>query len=240
MIQDFNCDLGEGEPLARTRMLMRWIGSANVACGGHAGDAATMERCVQLAGGNGVRLGAHPGPWSRADFGRGAVRLTPRELEALLLQQIGSLEVIARAAGVALHHIKLHGALYHAVEQSESMARSYLAIVRRWWPRCVLYVRAGGWVERLGRVSPSRPPRLWAEVFADRAYREDGLLVPRDRPDALLRTAAEVRRQVRELHLKGGVTTVEGRWIPLRGRTLCLHSDSGQAGARARLVAGLL
>src|SRR5438093_1543012 len=143
---DLNCDLGEGEPGPRTRALMRWITSANVACGRHAGDLPTMESCVRLAKQFGVRLGAHPGTASRGDFGRAPVEVGADELELLLLEQVGALERLARAAGVRLHHIKLHGALYHASEASDVVARRYLRSVRRWWPRSVPYVRAGGTV----------------------------------------------------------------------------------------------
>ena len=99
---DLNCDLGEREPLARTRALMRWITSANVACGGHAGDACSMERCVCLAKEFKVRLGAHPG--LAAKFGRGDVQITPPELQQLLETHVGALEQIARTHRVKLHH----------------------------------------------------------------------------------------------------------------------------------------
>jgi UPF0271 protein len=150
---DLNCDLGEGEALSHTRALMHWITSANVACGGHAGDLRTMESCVRLAKRFGVRLGAHPGPWSRGNFGRGRVDLTPDEFELLLLQQVGALERIARQHSVKLHHIKLHGGLYHASEESDALGARYVATVRRSWPKCVLYVRAGGRVARLADAS---------------------------------------------------------------------------------------
>ena len=129
---DLNSDLGEGEPIARTRALMRWITSANVACGGHAGDAKSMQRCVRLAKQCGVRLGAHPGPWSRGDFGRSAIQITPEEFELLLLQQVGALERVARANGARLHHIKLHGALYHASEAQTEIGECYVKSVARW------------------------------------------------------------------------------------------------------------
>src|SRR2546426_12111900 len=109
MTLDLNCDLGEGEPGGRTRALMRWIDSANIACGGHAGDVASMRRCLRLAKAHHVNAGAHPGPWNRSDFGRGATALSPDELELLLLHQVGTLERLARTEGVSLHHIKLHG-----------------------------------------------------------------------------------------------------------------------------------
>src|ERR1041385_1844039 len=112
---------------------MRWVTSANIACGGHAGDRESMEACARLAKSNGVRLGAHPGPWDRVDFGRGSVRLSPDGLELLLLHRVGALERIAQSTGLRLHHIKLHGGLYHASEEQEALATRYAAVVRRFW-----------------------------------------------------------------------------------------------------------
>lgn len=237
---DLNCDLGEGEPIARTRALMRWITSANVACGGHAGDAQLMEACVRLASAGGVRLGAHPGPWARSDFGRSAVSVTPDELELLLLQQVGALERIARAHRVRLHHIKLHGALYHATEADEALARRYLRVVRRWWPRCVVYARAGGLVARLARDIPSDDRvTVWPEAFADRGYRDDGTLVPRGEPGALLETAGEVRARGQLLAAMGAVESVHGCRLKLQPRTVCVHSDSADAARRLRQLSEL-
>src|ERR1043165_4558017 len=122
MRMDLNCDLGEGEPRARTRALMRWITSANVACGGHAGTLETMAVCCQLAREKRVRVGAHPGPGSRDDFGRGDLALSPEAFELLLVQQVGALAQVARRLQVRLAHIKLHGALYHAVDADQKLA----------------------------------------------------------------------------------------------------------------------
>ncbi|PYM12233.1 MAG: hypothetical protein DME18_11940, partial [Verrucomicrobia bacterium] len=162
---DLNCDLGEGEPLTRTRALMRWITSANLACGGHAGDLPTMEACVRLAKQHGVRLGAHPGPWSRGDFGRGHARPAPHEMELLLLHQVGALERVARRNGVPLHHIKLHGALYHASEEDDALAKRYVAAVKRFWPQAKIYARAEG---RVVRVARRAGLVVWEEAVADR------------------------------------------------------------------------
>ena len=123
---------------------MRAITSANVACGGHAGDIASMERCVAMAKKYKVRLGAHPGAVDRAGFGRGELKITPAELELLLMQQVGTLERIAHAHGVKLHHIKLHGALYHATERDKLLAKAFVEILLRWWPKAVVYALAGG------------------------------------------------------------------------------------------------
>lgn len=234
---DVNCDLGEGEPLARTRALLRWVTSANVACGGHAGDARTMRACVRLARQFGVRLGAHPGPWSRSDQGRGVVRLTPAELGLLLLHQVGALENIACAEGVKLHHIKLHGALYHASDADERLARQYVAAVRRWWPAAIIYARAGG---RVVRAARREGVRVWEEAFADRGYRADGTLVPRREPNALLTRTADVRERLIRLREHGEIIAVSGEPIKLRAQTLCVHSDTPRAVALVRAIANAL
>ncbi|HEU0010682.1 MAG TPA: 5-oxoprolinase subunit PxpA [Verrucomicrobiae bacterium] len=228
-----NCDLGEGEPSALTRALMRCVTSANVACGGHAGDLDTMAACVGLAKQFGVRLGAHPGPWSRGDFGRGPLRLAARELELLLVHQVGALERLARREYVRLRHIKLHGALYHASESDESIARAYLAAVRAWWPRCVVFARAGGRVARLARRAGVR---VWEEAYLDRGYREDGTLVPRDAPGALLDNERSVKQRLERLIVDGVIETVSIRPLKLRPKTLCLHSDIPKAVQFARLA----
>jgi UPF0271 protein len=231
---DRNCDLGEGEPVARTRALMRWITSANVACGGHAGELASMTACARLSRQYGVRLGAHPGVPAPDSFGRGAVNLEPRELELLLLQQIGVLERVARREGVRLSHVKLHGSLYHASDADDALARIYLQTIRRWWPRCVVFARAGGLVASLGARYGLT---LWEEGFADRAYRPDGTLVPRDTPGALLTNRQEVIEQVRRMRLKNEVRSACGARVRLRVKTVCLHSDTPGAVALARALA---
>ena len=230
---DLNCDLGEGEPLARTRALMNCVTSVNVACGGHAGDLTTMDACVRLARQRGVRLGAHPGPWSRDDFGRGPVRFAAEEFELLLLHQVGALERIARAGGIRLHHIKLHGALYHASEENEALARRYVAAVRRFWPRMKIYARAGG---RVTRVARRAGLVLWQEAFADRGYRDDGTLVPRTEPNALLTKAGLVVERVRRLLDEGEVIAASGEHILLRPQTLCIHSDTPHSARLAQVV----
>ena len=234
---DLNCDLGEGEPLVRTRALMRWVTSANVACGGHGGDLRTMEACVRLSRQHGVRLGAHPGPWSRGDFGRGPVRFAPDEFALLMLHQVGALERVAQANGVRLHHIKLHGALYHASEENEALAQRYVAAVRQFWPQAKIYARAGG---RVARVARRAGLGVWEEAFADRSYREDGTLVPRTEPNALLTQTDQVVERVRRLLDDGEIIAASGKHIALRPQTLCIHSDTPHAARLAHAVSKTL
>jgi UPF0271 protein len=234
---DLNCDLGEGEPLARTRSLMLRVTSVNVACGGHGGDLKTMEACVRLAKRHGVRLGAHPGPWNRSDFGRGPVRFAPDEFELLLLHQVGALEKVAQANGLRLHHIKLHGALYHASEENEALAKRYVATVRRFWPQAKIYAQAGG---RVAGVAHRAGLVVWEEAFADRGYRDDGTLVPRAEPNALLTDIGLVVERVSRLLDDGEVIAVSGKHIALRPQTLCIHSDTPHAAQLAQAVAKML
>lgn len=221
MMIDLNCDLGEGESAARTRALMRAITSANVACGGHAGDLLSMTRCVHLAAELGVHLGAHPGP--AGEFGRTAYPITAPAFAAQLVQQVAALEKITTAAGVALHHIKLHGAWYHAVDADAVLARVYLNTVQQYFPQCAIYALSGG---RVARLALRRKMTLFSEVFADRAYRPDGSLVPRNEPGALLDNATEAALRLRHWIKTGQMATINGGWIRLHGQTVCVHSDS--------------
>jgi UPF0271 protein len=200
MKADLNCDLGEGEPLRQTAALMRWITSANIACGGHAGDLASMTACVRLAKEHGVHIGAHPG----AEGGRGEVQITPDELELLLLQQIGTLERVAQSN---VHHVKLHGALYHLTDANAALARRYIQAIKQWRPKLIIYARAGGLTANLAR---RQRVRVWDEGFADRRYAPDGRLVPRTEPNALITEPKEALTQAQRLKV----------------RTICVHSDT--------------
>jgi UPF0271 protein len=161
------------------------------------------------------------------------VRIAPDQFELLLLHQVGALERVARANGVRLHHIKLHGALYHASEENEALAKRYVAAVGRFWPQAKIYARAGGRVagvaHRAGLVS-------WEEAFADRSYHDDGTLVPRGEPNALLTETGLVVERVCRLLDEGEIIAVSGKHLALRPQTLCIHSDTPHAAQLARAV----
>lgn len=219
---DLSADLGEGEPVSRTRALLRRLSSANIACGGHAGDLTSMRKCVEMAAALGVRIGAHPGAPSRLAFGRGELRIEPSELAVLLVQQVGGMQAVVRACGAELHHVKLHGSLYHLAESDPAHARAYLATVREYFPGLVVYGLSGGNVAK-GAKRFEVP--FWEEGFIDRGYLSNGQLVDRSRPGALL-DAERAIEQGRMLIEQGRVKAVDGARIPVSVRTLCVHSDS--------------
>jgi UPF0271 protein len=213
---------------------MRHVTSVSVACGGHAGDAGSMERCILLAKRLGVGIGAHPG--IAGEFGREEAKLSPREFELLLLHQLGGFHRLTQVHRIRLHHVKLHGALYHAVEANPALAEIYLAVVGNWFAGLPIYALAGG---RVATTAPLLGLAIRQEFFADRAYRADGTLVARPEPGAVISSPAAIFRRVQRLQLDGGVETIDGNWVSLNAQTICVHSDSPnsirlvQAAARA-------
>lgn len=235
MLLDLNCDLGEGEPPAKTRALMKWVDSVNIACGVHAGDLDSMERCIHAAALRGVRIGAHPG--LPGHFGRAAAELSSAELQLLLLHQVGGFEHLVHGQGAGMHHIKLHGALYHKVEADAALARAYLKTAARWFPGVRLFVRAGG---RVARMAARYRVPIWEEGFIDRGYGADGSLVERGKPGALLHDPERAVARVNEYAKTGLICACDGTKIALNLQTFCVHGDSPGAVEMAEAVAGVV
>jgi UPF0271 protein len=229
---DLNCDLGEGS--GNDRAVMPLVSSANVACALHAGDPTTMRRTVALARDHGVAVGAHPGLADRAGFGRRTIALSAEEAYGLVLYQIGALAAIARAEGVGLAHVKAHGAVYNAAARDAALADALLAAVTAFDPNLLLFGQPAP-AERGGarRVA-------CRGVFADRAYRADGRLVPRDATGAVINDPQAAAARVLAMVCDGGVRAVDGTWVALRTDTVCVHGDSPRAVAIARAVREVL
>jgi UPF0271 protein len=236
-MKDINCDLGEGEPAARTQALMAVISSANIACGGHAGNEATLRRCLALCRKFGVRAGAHPGFADRENFGRRELPLSARELALLLLQQAGAFARVAAAEGVRPHHIKLHGALYHAVEGRAELARSYARTVAEYFPGWKIYASPFG---RVAAAARRARVTVWREVFADRSYLASGALAPRQDSGAVISSPAGLASRLWELRENGVLVTADGSRLRVTAETICVHSDSPGAVRMARTLAAAL
>ena len=208
---DLNCDMGELEDAAHEAALMEHITSANIACGGHAGDEATMERTARLALERRVRIGAHPGYPDRANFGRVEMALTAAEIETAVWEQIERLDAIVRRLGGSIVHVKPHGALYNVAVRNRDVAEAIGRGVARWNRDVPVFGLAGS-----PMLAVWRGMGLTAagEGFADRRYEPDGSLRARKFPDALITDPKEAAAQALRLARSG---TVE---------TICVHGDT--------------
>ena len=226
---DLNCDLGEGA--GREAELLPLITTANIACGAHAGDETTMRATVDAARRHGVRVGAHPGFADRDHFGRRELSLPPEAIHALVLGQVRRLQEIAAAAGVRVGHVKPHGALYNLAARDPAVAGAVAAAVREAGPGLALFALAGSGSVAAGQAAGLR---VVQEVFADRTYRADGSLTPRNLPGALIDDAVVALAQVLEMVRTGRVKTTDGQWVPIVADTVCLHGDGPHAVVFAR------
>lgn len=221
---DLNCDLGEGA--AHDAELMPLISSANIACGAHAGDWATMRATVALARSHDVKIGAHPGFADRANFGRRELQLSPAELRESIVRQIASLRELSE-----LHHVKLHGALYNLAARDAEVAAITLDAVATVDRSLVVYALAGS---QLVRVAREQGFAVAEEVFADRRYRSDGTLVSRDATQSMIEKTDDAVRQVVRMVNEGFVRSIEGIDVPIVADTVCVHGDGPHAVEFAR------
>ncbi|MDO3411554.1 5-oxoprolinase subunit PxpA [Saccharibacillus sp. CPCC 101409] len=235
---DLNCDLGESfgaYTLGLDAEILPIVSSANIACGFHAGDPSVMRRTVRLALEAGASIGAHPGLPDLAGFGRRNMSVSAEDVYAMTVYQIGALEAFVRAEGGVMRHVKPHGALYNMAAARSDLAEAIAEAVYRVNPALTLFGLANS---ELTAAAGRLGLRAAHEAFADRGYRADGSLVPRDRPGALIEDAGEAAARVVRMALEGRVTTPEGEDVPLRADTICLHGDGAHALEFARRIRG--
>ena len=232
---DLNADLGEG--MGDDDALLDIVSSANIACGGHAGNADTMARTLRAAAARGVAAGAHPSFEDREHFGRRDLDLPPAMVRMQVLRQLDAIATIARREGVRLRHVKAHGALYNRAAREPVLARAVAGAVREFDASLAFYALAGSALARAGREAGLFTVE---EVFADRAYRADGSLVPRAEPGALLHDAAAVAARALNMVRQGRVEAIDGRPVRLAAQTICIHGDTPDAVMMARAVRSAL
>jgi 5-oxoprolinase (ATP-hydrolysing) subunit A len=229
MTIDINCDLGEfpeGSETGNDEAIMPYITSANIACGFHAGNPVTIEKTIQLAIRYGVSIGAHPGYPDPEGFGRRPIVMSYDELRASVLYQVGALKSMAESYGVRLEHVKPHGALYNTAATDYDMAIVIARAVKDIDSSLILVGLSGSEMSNAARETGIA---FVPEVFADRAYNDDGSLVSRDIPGAVLHdTNYVIERVVRMINEKM-VKTISGRDIPIQTGTICLHGDNEKA-----------
>ena len=226
---DLNCDLGESFGSYTCGMdeeLLPYITSANVACGFHASDPVVMQKTVQLAKENNVQVGAHPGFPDLCGFGRRNMDLSSTEITAMVEYQIGALQAFCSAAGLRLQHVKPHGALYNMAVKDIRIADAICVGIYSVNPGLILL--APGHSQLAAAARRTGLPAA-CEVFADRAYEDDGSLVARSKPGAMITDTALAIDRVIQMIKKETVTTITGKEIPIQANSICVHGDSPKA-----------
>ncbi len=237
---DLNADLGEGFgiwTLGDDDAMLEIVTSANVACGFHAGDPATLARVCRTAAERDVRIGAQVGYRDLAGFGRRKLDIPAEELTADVMYQIGALQALARAAGSSVSYVKPHGALYNTIVTDEDQARAVAEAIHKLNPELPVLGLAGS---VFFDAATDLGLRTVPEAFADRAYRPDGTLVSRREPGAVLHDPEQIAERVLGMVLDGRVLAEDGSTVPIAAESVCVHGDSPDAVRIAAAVYALL
>ena len=232
-----NADVGEG---CDDSLIMPFIHAANIACGGHAGDEATMRHTLGLAKAHGVLCGAHPGYPDRAGFGRKTSDMPQDALDASLTAQIAALAGLAAQSGLRLAYVKPHGALNHDMLADNALFARLCALVAAADVDPVIMVPTNAGEDTQQRIAREHGLAIWWEVFADRAYEPDGLLRARRYEDALHQTPQRILAQIARIEAHGEIGAVDGSVLDVgHARTICIHGDHPPSVAAIRLRGGI-
>ena len=226
---DLNADLGEGA--GHDAELFELISSANIATGFHAGDSDTMHAAVCAAKEHSVAVGAHPSFFDRENFGRKEPKVSNEEVFDAVAYQLGIFQAVASAVGMRPNHVKPHGALYNMAVRDKKLADAIARAITSVDPKLILFAPDN---TELARAGEAHGLQIAREVFGDRNYLNDGWLVPRTRPDALLRDPKEAAQRVLRMLRQGKVRSVEGHDVDVRAETICVHGDTPGAVEFAR------
>lgn len=226
---DLNCDLGESfgaYTIGMDEQVIPFITSANVACGFHASDPLVMEKTVKLAKENDVCVGAHPGFPDLMGFGRRNMKISPAEAKAYVMYQIGALDAFCREQGIAMQHVKPHGALYNMAGKDAGLAEAICEGIKAVNPKLILLAPMGS---QMLAAAEAMGLSCAKEVFADRAYEEDGSLVARSKPGAMVTDEELAVNRVIRMITEGKVETITGKDIPIQADSVCVHGDGPKA-----------
>lgn len=233
---DINCDLGESfgrYQLGESDAILRYITSANIACGFHAGDPTVMRETVKKAVANQVAIGAHPGLPDLNGFGRREMAITKQEAYDMVVYQVGALQGFAQIEGAQLQHVKAHGALYNMAAVNSDIAQGIAQAVYDISPELILFGMANSELTRAGEALGLRTAH---EVFADRTYQQNGKLTSRKEANALITDEALSIAQVIRFVTEQKVLTQQGIAIDLQADTVCIHGDGLHAVAFAKRI----
>ena len=226
---DLNCDLGESfgrYRLGEQAEILKYVTSANVACGFHAGDPTVMRETVELAIANGVQIGAHPGLPDLNGFGRREMNITPQEAYDMVVYQIGALQGFLTTKGVTMQHVKPHGALYNMASVNRPIADAIAKAVYDVSPQLILFGLASSELTAAGEAMGLQTVH---EVFADRTYQADGTLTSRKQENALITDETVAIAQIVKMVKQGTVTSIQGTEVTLKAESICIHGDGAHA-----------
>jgi len=226
---DLNCDLGESfgnYTLGMDDQVIPYISSANVACGYHASDPVVMQKTIKMAKENGIGVGAHPGFPDLMGFGRRNMKVLPSEAKAYVQYQIGALYAFCKAAGIPLSHVKPHGALYNMAGKDYALAKAICEGICEFDDNLILLALSGSEMLRAAKDTGLKAAK---EVFADRAYEEDGSLVARTKPGAMITDENIAIQRVIRMIKEGKVTAITGKDISIEVDSVCVHGDGLKA-----------
>lgn len=226
---DLNCDMGESFGawhLGMDEEILKEITSANVACGFHASDPDVMHKTVEMATRAGVAVGAHPGYPDLVGFGRRPMALSPSEVYTSVLYQIGALNGFCRAAGCTMQHVKPHGAMYNTAVKDPDIANAIVHAILDFRKDLILLAPAGS---QMAVEAEREGLRVAYEVFADRAYEEDGSLVSRKKPGAMITDEDLAVKRVIRMVKEGKVEAITGKDIEIQADSICVHGDGPKA-----------
>ncbi|MBX0359261.1 LamB/YcsF family protein [Halobacillus sp. Nhm2S1] len=228
-IVDLNCDMGESfgrYTIGRDEEIMKYVTSANIACGYHAGDPSIMKKTVQMALEHNVGIGAHPGLPDLAGFGRRPMDISEEEAYDMVVYQIGALKGFVDTEGGRLQHVKPHGALFNMAAKDQSLAQAIAKAIYDVDSELVLFGLAGSELVKAGREQGLKTA---SEVFSDRTYQQDGSLTSRREPNALITDHEQAVEQVIRMIKENKVRTVQDTDIDIDVHTICIHGDGASA-----------
>jgi UPF0271 protein len=226
---DINCDMGESfgaYKLGLDEEVIKYITSANIACGFHAGDPLVMEKTITLAKNHGVSVGAHPGFPDLMGFGRRNIDATLTEIKGYVIYQIGALQAFAKAQGLRVEHVKPHGALYLMAVEDEKISEAIVEAIADVDKDLIFVALAGSKGEMMTKIGERVGLRVAYEAFPDRAYTPEGTLVSRRQPGAVIKDPNVVAQRALMMAKDGKVMAIDGTEIPFRPETLCVHGDT--------------
>lgn len=226
---DLNSDLGESfgrYTIGNDDKIIPLITSANVACGYHAADPVVMNKTIVMAKEAGIRVGAHPGFPDLMGFGRRNMNVSKEEAKAYTMYQLGALDAFCRAHGVKMQHVKPHGAMYNMAAKDYELSVAICEAIKEFDDSLIVMALSGG---ELVRAAKDMGLRVALEVFADRAYEEDGSLVARTKEGAMITDEEEAIRRVIRMVKEQKVTAITGKDIDIKADSICVHGDGAKA-----------